>query len=95
MKTLTEFKRAHKANGGYFFTRETMNFFNSKIESGLIAGKYFITSEQFIGYTFTEPRKYSVRLINFKSLDITTLATLDSKIQAKMYISEKQRGWHD
>ena len=93
-KTLSEFKRAHKAAGLYFFDKKTMEFFNSKIESGLIDGKYFITSEQFIGSTFTEPRKYSVRMIDARNLQMTTLATLATKIQAKMYISEHKRGWH-
>ena len=46
-KTLGEFKRAYKATGMHFFDRKTMRFFNSRIESGLLKGKYFITSEQF------------------------------------------------
>lgn len=35
-----------------------MRFFNTKIESGILQGKYFITSEQ---YNDDSPRKYTVR----------------------------------
>jgi hypothetical protein len=35
-----------------------MRFFNTRLESGLIGGKYFITSER---YDENRPRRYSVR----------------------------------
>lgn len=58
-KTIAELRAANKRKGGFFFSRDTMRFFGSKIESGLYAGKYFITSE-WSNFTRTE-RKYSVR----------------------------------
>ena len=46
MKTIADVKKANKEAGSFFFDRKTMSFFNSKIESGLLKGKFFITSEQ-------------------------------------------------
>jgi len=57
MKTISDVKRANKEAGNFFFERKTMNFFKSKIESTLLKGKYFITSEQYKD----EPRKYTLR----------------------------------
>lgn len=45
MKTLSEFKALNKQVGNHFFDRDAMRFFNSRIESGLLKGKFFITSE--------------------------------------------------
>ena len=54
-KTLAEVKKANKQIGDHFFDRQTMEFFNSRIESKLINNnknqkqnkQFFITSEQF------------------------------------------------
>lgn len=42
---ITEIKEHNKVNGFNFFNRDTMQFFNSKIESSVLHGCYFITSE--------------------------------------------------
>lgn len=60
MKTwssIDEIKAANKAAGQHFFDDETMEFFDSKIESGVISGRFFITSERFM----LDPRRYTVR----------------------------------
>jgi len=57
-KNLAAVKAKNKAIGNYWFTKKTMSFFKSRIESGLIKGMYFITSEQ-IDERFE--RLYSVR----------------------------------
>jgi hypothetical protein len=60
-KTMTEFKKAHKAQGGHFFDAQAMRFFNSKIESnllGLNGVQIFITSERF---TTEHAKKYTIR----------------------------------
>ena len=44
---------------GHWFDREAMEFFRTIIESELIAGRYFITSEQREDHT---PRLFSVRM---------------------------------
>lgn len=43
--TITELKRRNAEIGHFFFSKDTMKFFKSKIESKIIDGKYFITSE--------------------------------------------------
>lgn len=39
-------EKANRARGSHWFDPDTMRFFNSRIESPLIAGRYFVTSEQ-------------------------------------------------
>lgn len=44
--SLAEVKKLHKEQGGHWFDTKTMKFFNSKINSTLIGGKYFIYSNK-------------------------------------------------
>jgi hypothetical protein len=57
--------KAKNAKEGYnYFDKETMRFFRSRVESGPYQGAggiFFVTSEQFVGSYYTDPRKYSVR----------------------------------
>lgn len=61
-RTMAELKALNKENGGCWFSPGSMKFFGTKIESGIIAGRYFITSEQ----PPSGPRKYSVRSFDDK-----------------------------
>jgi hypothetical protein len=61
MNTIKEAKAISKANGGHFFDPQAMRFFNSKIESELIEGRYFITSER---YDTDSPKLYTIRQIS-------------------------------
>lgn len=47
MRTLTDVKRQNHELGHEFFSKGAKNFFQSKMESALIADKYFVTSERF------------------------------------------------
>lgn len=58
-QTVADVRAANKAAGRYFFERATMRFFQSRIESTLYGGRYFITSEQCPGVGHA--RLYSVR----------------------------------
>jgi hypothetical protein len=58
-QTIEDVKAANRSIGHHYFDRGTMRFFNSKIESGLIGGKYFITSERM---ELNMPKRYSVRM---------------------------------
>ncbi len=61
MKTfvnITEIKQANKNLGEHFFDRASMRFFNSRVESKVLRGRYFVTSE--IGPD--EHKLYSVRM---------------------------------
>lgn len=57
-ETMADVKSANRQIGNHWFERGTMRFFNTKIESGLIGGKYFITSER---YNENSPRLFTVR----------------------------------
>lgn len=84
-KTLAEFKAAYKKTGMHFFDRKTMRFFNTRIESGLLKGKYFITSEAF---KESQPRLYTLREIQ-DDLQIKTVGQFNScktKEEAKRLI---------
>lgn len=93
-KTLAEFKAAYKAQGLHFFDRKTMQFFNSRIETGLLSGKYFITSESDMRNT---ERFYNIREIGtiaegesageFTINTIGSFNTLKSKSAAKHYLN--------
>ena len=44
--TVAELKRLNKQNGGCWFDPASMKFFSTRIESEILGGKYFVTSEQ-------------------------------------------------
>jgi hypothetical protein len=59
--TVDEIKVANLRRGHYWFSSSTMHFFRSRVESGVIAGRYFVTSEQFDDRA---PRLYTIRKAN-------------------------------
>lgn len=61
-------RAAFRAAGSYWFTHGSMRFFNTKIESSLIGGRYFITSER---YETDEPKLFNVRMIVRDTEDAT------------------------
>ena len=61
---IQEVIEANKAIGHNFFSDNTMAFFDSRIETDIIAGEYFVTSEQYHSPRGTsEPRLYTLRII--------------------------------
>jgi hypothetical protein len=59
---ISEVKAANKAKGHHWFAKGTMEFFASRIESGVIGGRYFVTSEK-TGFD-DETRAFAVRVAN-------------------------------
>ena len=60
--SISEIKRANRESGYHFFSKGTMNFFNSKTHRGVYGGRYFITSEQFVSTSgVRHPRMYTIR----------------------------------
>lgn len=85
--TITEVKEANKAINNYFFSADTMRFFDSKVESKLyVKEQCFITSEKkcFDDYT----RVYSVRKAENNGSIKTLVQGLTSKEIAKDYIKD-------
>ena len=58
-RTMADVRAANAAAGQYFFSRSTMRFFGSRVESSLYIGGYFITSEK-AGVTSTQ-RRFTIR----------------------------------
>jgi hypothetical protein len=44
--SLAQIKAAVKARGGHFFDKRDMDYWSSRVEPGVYAGRYFVTSEQ-------------------------------------------------
>lgn len=68
--TMVDVKRNNKEVGLFWFSPDSMRFFRSRIESELIGGKFFVTSEQ---YNEDTPRFYSVRKYDSKTHHIDTV----------------------
>lgn len=74
-RTISEIKAANKAAGMFFFERSSMRFFDSRIESKVYGGRFFITSEQFHGSDGrSAPRLYTIRECKADG-DIDTVGT--------------------
>lgn len=56
-RSILEIREANKN----FFSYGAMQFFDSRIESAVLFGRYFITSEQFHDSCEDGPRKYTIR----------------------------------
>lgn len=59
-KTMADVRAANKAAGECWFDRKTIKFWGSRIEGGLHAGRYFISSE----FNFQRKRRlYTIRQV--------------------------------
>ncbi len=88
-KTMSEVKAANTAAGMCWFSRQTMKFWHSKIESGLLKGRYFITSEDSFAIDGRTPERiFAVREVQ-PDANIKTLESfLRSKQEAKDFIGK-------
>lgn len=67
MKTLSDIKAAAEKHGSHWFDRDTMKFFNTKLQSKVhpmvdTGDILFVTSERMDAY---HPRRYSIRRAYF------------------------------
>ena len=86
---MADIRRNNKNAGYHFFDKDTMRFFNSRIETGLYKDNTFITSEQF---DYNSSRGYTIRRALNDGIKIETIGesgqfeTLeDAKIGRKNY----------
>lgn len=86
--TIAAIKEANRKAGHHFFEADSMRFFRSKIARGvIIAGRLFITSEQFVPSDGPpDPRRYSVRVAH----DNGSVATV-GEFQAYATLAEAHR----
>ena len=59
--SIAEVRKANRQLGHHWFDRDTMAFFASRVETGILGGRYFVSSEQ---YSEDTPRRYTVRAVN-------------------------------
>ena len=68
--TMDDVKRNNREAGQFFFSPDTMKFFRSKIESKLVKGRFFITSEQ---AGDEHPREFTIRVYDADTHGISTM----------------------
>lgn len=86
--SLADVKELNREAGQHFFDRDTMRFFKSTIETGLLKGGYFITGESQTGYGSN--RKYTARKVDYLNGSIETLGEFNqcsTKDNAKIIIN--------
>lgn len=93
-------RAAFSSAGSFWFSPGAMRFFNTKIESSLIGGRYFVTSER---YETGSPKRFNIRKVirnmeNTPSLDIETVGehmTYTTKQQALNALEEYRNANND
>lgn len=78
--SIEQIKHLNASKGGFWFSPDTMRFFNSRIaRTAIVKGDYayFITSEQ---REYDTPRKYSIRKANLDTGDISTVGEFHSYV---------------
>jgi hypothetical protein len=83
--SINAMKKLNKAAGQHWFSKETMEFFQTKIEHNF--GEYFITSEQ-CDPDF--PRKYTIRKFDPVTCKVDTVGSFqeyDTVEEAKQAVS--------
>ncbi len=79
-KTMADVKAANAASGYNWFSRDTMKFWKTRIESSLIGGRWFITSEDEFAFDGRRPaRIYCVR----EAMADGSIHTVQSHIRSK------------
>ena len=58
-RTIQDIRNANAEIGHYFFARETLRFFGSRILDGVHGGRYFVTSEK--RPRSDDARRYTIR----------------------------------
>ena len=69
--TMADVREANQRAGQFFFARDTMRFFRSKVESTLYKNATFVTSEQ----AGRCPKRYAIRRFIPETGEVKTLAT--------------------
>ena len=83
--TLTDIKNNNKKAGKNWFDKDTMRFFDSRIESKLYSDNTFITSEK---QEHQFPREYTIRIALNNGVDIESVGEFqqfDTLEQAREY----------
>lgn len=94
-RTLADVRTANAYAGMHFFDRSTMKFWKSRIESTLIHGRFFITSEDEWAMDGRTPKRiYCVRHANDDATITTVRSHMHDKDDARELIRFILRGGH-
>ena len=94
-RTLSYLRYANEQAGMHFFDRSTMKFWKSRVESTLIAGRFFITSEDEWCIDGRTPRRiYCVRHANDNATITTVRSHMRDKEAARDLIAVLKGGGH-
>jgi len=88
--TIAQLRALNESNGGCWFSRSTMKFHGTTIQSEIIQGRYFITLDR-KGFEESACYGYTVRAFNDQgriTRDVGTLAEYDSKAEALGALTE-------
>lgn len=89
--TVADVRYKMNQGGSYWWSKESMRFFNTRVESTLMQGDYFITSEL---SPYGHKRMYSVRHYDRANNDIDTVGdfySYHSREQAKDCVKKLQK----
>ena len=78
--TISDIRRTNAETGGYFFSKDTMRFFKSRVLPYVyqgLGGIYFVTADQMVSSSGPELRKFKVRKFNPETGDVRTYAVID------------------
>lgn len=82
--TLSKARKIYEGSGGNFFTKQTMNYWGTRIASGLYANRCFITSE----YDYTgEYRFFNVRQFSEDYTKIRTVSEFNKLTTKQQAVS--------
>lgn len=88
-KTMSEVRAANRAAGYNWFRKDTMRFWKSKIETGLLKGQYFVSSEDEWAIDGRKPKRiYAVRQAHADGHIETLISHLTSLESAREYIKD-------
>lgn len=94
-RTLADLRATNESAGLHFFARATMKFWKSRVETTLIAGRYFITSEDEWCLDGRMPKRiYAVRYANDDATIDTMRSHFHSKEDARDFITRAKAGEH-
>lgn len=85
-KSMAELRKKSLSSGNHFFSPANMKFFSSKVETSLIAGRYFITSDR----NHRNEKAFTIRMAKDDAsiLTVGSFGQFKTKEDAKNYLKK-------
>ena len=92
-RDMADVRRANGAAGYHFFNPDTMEFFHSRVESELLFGRWFVTSEQYDpDRPEFGPRAYTARSVSPDARVRTARRGFATAKAAERWVGEQAAG---